>query len=125
TASWRTTPPSWSTASRTCRSCCVPRNPFPQATEWMPMTTEPVRLYDPDFHADPTESYRRMRAEHGPVVPVLMDGDLPAWLVIGYLELHHVLVTPTVFARDPRRWNAWDRVPEDWSMLPVVMPLPN
>lgn len=89
------------------------------------MTTEPVRLYDPDFHADPTESYRRMRAEHGPVVPVLMDGDLPAWLVIGYLELHHVLVTPTVFARDPRRWNAWDRVPEDWSMLPVVMPLPN
>ncbi|MGW5877203.1 cytochrome P450 [Nocardiopsis terrae] len=89
------------------------------------MTTEPIRLNDPRFNADPGGAYRLMRAEHGPVVPVLMDGDLPAWLVIGYRELHHVLATPAVFARDPRRWNAWDRVPEDWSMLPVVMPLPN
>ncbi|WP_017606468.1 cytochrome P450 [Nocardiopsis alkaliphila] len=86
---------------------------------------ELVRLYDPTFRSDPAAFYRWMRAEHGPVVPVLLEGDVPAWLTIGYRELHHVLTTPGVFARDPRRWNAWDRVPKDWPLLPVVMPLPN
>ncbi|QUX31109.1 cytochrome P450 [Nocardiopsis akebiae] len=86
---------------------------------------DPVRLYDPSFNADPQGSYRAMRAEHGSVVPVLMEGDVPAWLVIGYHELHHVLNTPEVFARDPRRWNAWDRVPRDWPLLPVLAPQPN
>lgn len=85
----------------------------------------PVRLYDPNFRADPAAFYRWMRTEYGPVVPVLMEGDVPAWLTIGYRELHHVLTTPGVFARDPHRWNAWDRVPKDWPLLPVVMPLPN
>ncbi|AFR10088.1 MULTISPECIES: cytochrome P450 [Nocardiopsis] len=88
-------------------------------------TDEPVKLYTPEFREDTAVSFRRLRERHGPVVPVLMEGDLPAWLVIGYRELHHVLTTPSVFARNPSRWNAWDRVPPDWSMMPVVMPLPN
>jgi cytochrome P450 len=86
---------------------------------------QPVKLYDPAFNADPEGFYRSMREEHGPVVPVLMDGDVPAWLVIGYQELHHVLSDHGVFARSPRRWNAWDRVPENWPLLPVLVPLPN
>ncbi|CAL9600357.1 Cytochrome P450 107B1 [Nocardiopsis dassonvillei] len=88
-------------------------------------TTTPVRLYDPDFNTDPRGFYRKMRAEHGPVVPVLMDGDVPAWLVIGYRELHGVLSDPATFARHPGRWNAWDRVPENWPLLPMLAPLPN
>ncbi|WP_036555524.1 cytochrome P450 [Nocardiopsis sp. CNT312] len=87
-------------------------------------TGNPVRLYGSGLE-DPSALYRSMREEHGPVVPVLLEGDVPAWLVIGYRELHHVLSTPSVFARDPRRWNAWDRVPENWPLLPVLVPLPN
>ncbi|MDT0331981.1 cytochrome P450 [Nocardiopsis lambiniae] len=88
-------------------------------------TTTPVRLYDPAFNADPQGFYRKMRAAHGPVVPVLMDGDVPAWLVIGYRELHRVLGDSDTFARDPRRWNSWEKVPPDWPLLPVLAPLPN
>lgn len=84
----------------------------------------PVRLHGPGFRDDPGGLYRTMRAEHGSVVPVLLEGDVPAWLVIGYRELHHVLSTPEVFARSSRRWNAWDRVPQDWPLLPLVMQLP-
>ncbi|MFD3687829.1 cytochrome P450 [Nocardiopsis sp. NPDC058631] len=85
----------------------------------------PVRLYGPRFQTDPADLYREMRAEHGPVVPVLMEGDLPAWLVIGYRELHQVMNDPHVFARSSRRWNAWDRVPEDWPLSPLVIQIPS
>lgn len=61
-----------------------------------------------------------MRREHGPVVPVLLEGDIPAWYVIGYREVNHVTSNPGLFARDTRRWNAWDMVPENWSLLPFV-----
>lgn len=82
------------------------------------------RLYGPRFQTRPAELYRQMRAQYGPVAPVLLDGDIPAWLVIGYRELHHVLSHPEVFARSSRRWNAWDRVPEDWPLRPMVMRTP-
>ncbi|WP_304450707.1 cytochrome P450 [Nocardiopsis sp. YSL2] len=84
----------------------------------------PVHLYGPRFQTDPTGLYREMRAQHGPVVPVLMEGDVPAWLVIGYREVHHVVNDPAVFARSSRRWNAWPKVPDDWPLLPLVMQLP-
>jgi cytochrome P450 len=61
-----------------------------------------------------------MRAEHGPVAPVLLEGDVPAWLVLGYREVHYVTSNPQIFGRDSRRWNAWDRVPPDWAPLPYV-----
>uniref|UniRef100_UPI0025571576 cytochrome P450 n=1 Tax=Nocardiopsis sp. ATB16-24 TaxID=3019555 RepID=UPI0025571576 len=76
-------------------------------------------------NTDPQGFYQWMRERHGPVVPVLMEGDVPAWLVIGYRELHHVLNSPDTFARDPRRWNAWHLVPENWPLLPVLAPMPN
>nr|WP_159942129.1 MULTISPECIES: cytochrome P450 [unclassified Nocardiopsis] len=71
-----------------------------------------------DFHRD-------LRARYGPVVPVLLDRDVPAWLVIGYRELHHVLSSPDVFARSSERWNAWERVPADWPLMPMVMRRPS
>ncbi len=88
------------------------------------MTSEPVRLHGPDFQSDPGALYEKMRAEHGPVVPVTVEGDVPAWLVVGYRELHHVLSSPAVFARSSGRWNAWHLVPPDWPMLPMVIQLP-
>ncbi|MFW6642038.1 cytochrome P450 [Nocardiopsis algeriensis] len=84
----------------------------------------PVPLHGPRFQTDPAGLYQEMRTTHGPVVPVTMEGDLPAWLVIGYRELHHVLTNPDVFARSSKRWNAWDKVPPDWPQMPMVMPLP-
>ncbi|MEY9214893.1 cytochrome P450 [Thermobifida halotolerans] len=82
------------------------------------------RLYGPRFQTAPTELYRQMRTRYGPVAPVLLDGDIPAWLVIGYRELHYVLSHPDLFARSSRRWNAWDRVPDDWPLMPMVMRSP-
>lgn len=82
------------------------------------------RLYGPQFQNKPAELYRQMRAEYGPVTPVLLDGDVPAWLVIGYREVTHVLNNPDIFARSSQRWNAWDLVPENWPLLPMVMRTP-
>jgi cytochrome P450 len=61
-----------------------------------------------------------MRREHGAVAPVLLDGDIPAWLVLGYRELHQVTGDPVLFSRDSGLWNQWHRVPDDWPLLPVI-----
>ncbi|MDA0634770.1 cytochrome P450 [Nonomuraea sp. MCN248] len=79
-----------------------------------------VRLYEPEVLDDPAAFLEKLRRERGPVVPVLLDADLPAWLVLGYRELHHVTSQPQLFARDPRRWNQLDRVPPDWPARPHV-----
>ncbi|MEV0222924.1 cytochrome P450 [Streptomyces sp. NPDC050704] len=82
--------------------------------------TVPVPLNGPRFQAEPAELYRELRREYGPVVPVLLDGGVPAWLVIGYRELHQVTGDPVLFSRDSELWNQWDRVPDDWPLLPVI-----
>jgi cytochrome P450 len=80
----------------------------------------PVRLYGEQLAGDPAELYRSIRARFGPVAPVLLDGDIPAWFVLGYREVHLVTSNPALFARDCRRWNAWDRIPGDWPLMPYV-----
>jgi cytochrome P450 len=79
-----------------------------------------IRLYGDEFNERPLELYDRLRREHGPVVPVLLEGDLPAWFVIGYRELKHVTGNPELFGRDTRRWNARDMIPEGWPLMPYV-----
>ncbi|MFD0395693.1 cytochrome P450 [Streptomyces nogalater] len=64
--------------------------------------------------------YREMRRDHGAVVPVLLDGDIPAWLVLGYRELHQVTGDPVLFSRDSDLWNQWENIPEDWPLLPMI-----
>lgn len=80
----------------------------------------PVRLYGEHLAGDPAELYRSVRAEFGGIAPALLDGDIPAWLVLGYREVHNVASSPGLFARDCRRWNMWDAVPDDWPLLPFV-----
>ena len=53
-----------------------------------------------------------MRRDHGAVAPVVLDGDMPAWLVLGYRELHQVTSDPVLFSRDSDLWNQWDRIPD-------------
>lgn len=85
-----------------------------------PFRPDAIRLAEQRFEDDTADLYRQLRSEHGPVVPVLLDGDMPAWLVIGYREVHQVLSNSQLFARDSRRWNAWDQVPDDWPLMPFV-----
>jgi cytochrome P450 len=61
-----------------------------------------------------------MRRDHGAVTPVVLDGDIPAWLVLGYRELHQVTGDPVLFSRDSELWNQWDRIPDDWPLLPMI-----
>ncbi|MFD3552208.1 cytochrome P450 [Streptomyces goshikiensis] len=80
----------------------------------------PVYLGGPRFQTEPAELYREMRRDHGAVAPVVLDGDVPAWLVLGYRELHQVTGDPVLFSRDSDLWNQWDRIPADWPLLPMI-----
>jgi cytochrome P450 len=84
-----------------------------------------IRLYGAQFLQDPAQLYARIRREHGGVAPILLDGDVPAWLLTGYREIHQVCHDSQLFARDTRRWNQWGNVPEDWPLLPYVMHNPS
>lgn len=66
-----------------------------------------TRLYGPEAATDPHGIYDRLRKEHGPVAPVLLEGDVPAWLVLGYRENRRVLDNPRTFTRDSRIWRDW------------------
>ncbi|MGW0788321.1 cytochrome P450 [Streptomyces sp. NPDC002911] len=79
-----------------------------------------VPLSGPRFHTDPAQTYRTMRRDHGTVAPVVLDGDIPAWLIIGYRELHQVTNDPVLFSRDSELWNQWDNIPEGWPLLPMI-----
>ncbi|MFG2438563.1 cytochrome P450 [Streptomyces sp. NPDC048508] len=86
----------------------------------MSPTPAPVPLSGPRFQTEPAELYREMRRDHGSVVPVVLDGDIPAFLVVGYRELHQVTGDPQLFSRDSDLWNQWDRIPDDWPLLPMI-----
>ncbi|WP_405706171.1 cytochrome P450 [Streptomyces sp. NBC_00069] len=80
------------------------------------------RLYGPEAEADPMGLYEKLRAEHGAVAPVLVQGDLPAWLVLGHRENLDVARTPSRFARDPRHWRDQQEgnVPADHPLTPMT-----
>ena len=80
----------------------------------------PVPLNGPRFQTEHARLYREMRRDHGAVAPVLLDGDVPAWLVLGYRELHQVTGDPVLFSRDSGLWNQWDDIPDDWPLLPMI-----
>ncbi|MFH9399546.1 MULTISPECIES: cytochrome P450 [unclassified Streptomyces] len=83
-------------------------------------TPDAVPLSGPRFQTEPARLYREMRRDHGAVVPVLLDGDIPAWLVLGYRELHQVTGDPVLFSRDSDLWNQWENIPADWPLLPMI-----
>ncbi|MET7378439.1 cytochrome P450 [Streptomyces sp. NPDC005526] len=84
------------------------------------MTPDAVPLSGPRFRTEPARLYREMRREHGAVAPVLLDGGVPAWLVLGYRELHQVTGDPVLFSRDSELWNQWENIPADWPLLPMI-----
>ncbi|RKE17937.1 cytochrome P450 [Streptomyces sp. TLI_171] len=81
-----------------------------------------LRLFGPEAEADPAGFYEKLRAEYGEVAPVLLHGDLPAWLVLSYSANLTAMRTPSRFSRDSRRWTEFQqgRVAEDSPVLPVI-----
>ncbi|WP_418960755.1 cytochrome P450 [Streptomyces tritici] len=81
-----------------------------------------TRLYGELAATDPMGLYEKLRAAHGPVAPVLLDGDVRAWLVLGYLENRDVATRSTQFSHDPRVWHGWRSGEIDAENSPL-MPL--
>ncbi|MFJ6246969.1 MULTISPECIES: cytochrome P450 [unclassified Streptomyces] len=79
-----------------------------------------TRLYGEAAATDPMGLYEELRAAHGPVAPVLLDGDVRAWLVLGYLENRDVASRPTQFSRDPRVWHGWRTGEIDPATSPLM-----
>ncbi|MBU3064712.1 cytochrome P450 [Nocardia sp. NEAU-G5] len=65
-----------------------------------------MRLYSPEFAADPHGAYRNMRRDHGPLVPIDIAPGVPATLVLGYREALHIFGDPARFPADPRLWES-------------------
>ncbi|MFC9532839.1 cytochrome P450 [Streptomyces sp. NPDC056975] len=64
------------------------------------------RLYGPEADDDIAAVYEKLRAEHGPVAPVLIHDDVPMWAVLGHSENLHMVRSTSQFNRDARHWNA-------------------
>ncbi|GAA2498432.1 cytochrome P450 [Streptomyces gobitricini] len=79
-----------------------------------------TRLHGPAAETDPMGLYEKLRAAHGPVAPVLLDGDVRAWLVLGYHENRDVASRSTQFSRDPRTWHGWNSGEIDATTSPLV-----
>lgn len=89
-------------------------------------TGGPARMDGHEAATNPYGLYEKLRAEHGAVAPVLVHGDLPAWLVLGYRELLDVTRNPTRFSRDSRNWRFLrdGQVGPDNPLLPLVTWVP-
>lgn len=83
---------------------------------------ELTRLYGPEAATDPAGIYERLREEHGPVAPVLLEGEVPAWLVLGYRDARRVLDNPRQFTRDARIWRDRldGRVDDSSPLIPML-----
>jgi cytochrome P450 len=81
-----------------------------------------TRLYGHEAETNPMGLYERLREKHGQVAPVLLHGDLPAWLVLGYRENLDVARTPSRFSRDSRLWREAreGRVAPDHPLAPIT-----
>ncbi|MEW2608389.1 hypothetical protein AB0894_31865 [Streptomyces sp. NPDC047916] len=75
---------------------------------------------------DPAAFYGRLRA-HGQIVPVHLDGDVPAWLVTGYDACNRVLRDGLTFTRDLGQWRISREglLPRGWPLAPHVQPMRN
>ncbi|SCK07871.1 cytochrome P450 [Streptomyces sp. WMMB 322] len=81
-----------------------------------------VRLYGPEFAADPQAVYDRLR-RFGPLAPVEISPGVPALLVTGYRAALDLLHDPVTWSKDSRLWQ--QALPEDSPILPMLGWRPN
>jgi cytochrome P450 len=83
---------------------------------------ELTRLYGPEASTDPVGIYERLRKEHGSVAPVLLEGDVPAWLVLGYRDNRRVPVQSRQVRASRLNRRDWTegRVAETSPLIPML-----
>lgn len=72
--------------------------------------------------ADLRKLYEELRAEHGPVAPVLIHDDVPMWVVLGHAESQQLVRTPAIFCKNSRIWSvlAEGLVKPDHPLMPHI-----
>ncbi|MFE2044161.1 cytochrome P450 [Streptomyces sp. NPDC059477] len=82
---------------------------------------DPQRLYGPEA-LDLSGLYEKLRAEHGPVAPVLLHDDIPMWVVLGHAENLHMVRSPAQYTRDSRIWTPMTegKVKDDHPLMPHI-----
>ncbi|UJW32475.1 cytochrome P450 [Saccharothrix sp. AJ9571] len=78
--------------------------------------------------ADPQAAYARLRERWGgPVVPVLLEPGVPAWLALDYELVLELVTNEQLYSRNPRHWRlfAEGRVRPDSGLAPMMFPRPN
>ncbi|MEV6397988.1 cytochrome P450 [Streptomyces sp. NPDC051907] len=81
----------------------------------------PRPLYGREAEAQPYALYEQLRAEHGAVAPVLLYGNVQAWLVLGHRENLEAMRSPR-FSSDSRHWRAIQEgsLAPDSPLLPIT-----
>ncbi|MGA5411528.1 cytochrome P450 [Streptomyces lavendulocolor] len=81
---------------------------------------------DPSSTLAPAELYEQLRQEYGAVAPVLLPGDIPAWLVLSHREAQGVLNRSSVYTCDPTVWTPLrdGTLPADSPLRPITQPQP-
>ncbi|MFF9479923.1 cytochrome P450 [Streptomyces sp. NPDC014733] len=81
-----------------------------------------VRLYDPEFAADPHRYYAHLR-QYGALAPVEIGTGVTAMLVTDYRAALDLLNDDTTWSKDSRSWQ--QTVPPDSAVLPMLGWRPN
>lgn len=95
--------------------------PYQQAPA-QPDAHTPVKLYGPDFAADPHRVYDRLR-QFGALAPVEIAPEVTAMLVTDYRAALDLLHDDTTWSKDSREWMT--TVPPDSPVMPMLMWRPN
>ncbi len=95
----------------------------PQTTAEAPAPATRVPMYTAEFAADPHRVYEQMRRQYGSLVPVWLDPDVPATLVIGYHTAIGIMHDQERFPADPRRWQ--EGIAETCPIKPMLEWRPN
>lgn len=82
----------------------------------------PVRLYAPEFAADPHRYYAQLR-QYGALAPVEIGAGVTAMLVTDYRAALDLLNDDTTWSKDSRSWQ--QTVPPDSAVLPMLGWRPN
>ncbi|MGX1756427.1 cytochrome P450 [Streptomyces lydicus] len=95
--------------------------PYQQASG-RPDAHTPVKLYGPDFAADPHRVYARLR-QFGALAPVEIAPEVTAMLVTDYRAALDLLHDDATWSKDSREWMT--TVPPDSPVMPMLMWRPN
>ncbi|UQA95470.1 cytochrome P450 [Streptomyces halobius] len=104
-----------------CPAHAVPPPEAPQ-TPAQPDPHAPLKLYGPDFAADPHRFYRHLR-QYGALAPVEIAPDVTAMLVTDYRAALDLLHDDSTWSKDSRAW--MQTVPADSPIMPMIGWRPN